>query len=110
MQEFATVTASPLVYQHLITWVQDGATNHLFVNGPQQIKKPLQSTHAALRLVDPTPVQHKQIAAPAEDVMSDPQADLVDASYCSKELHIPDGTVGVHTVQGQEQQTLQQGQ
>lgn len=37
------------------------------------------------------------------------QAFLVEASYCSKELHIPDGTVGVHTVQGQEQQTSQQG-
>lgn len=37
------------------------------------------------------------------------QAFLVEASYCSKELHIPDGTVEVHTVQGQEQQTSQQG-
>ena len=58
---------------------------------------------------NPTFVQHKQVALPAEDLGS-PHAARDDASYCSDMFHTPDGTDGVHTVHGQEQQTKQQGQ
>ncbi len=101
------MTASLRQYQVLDTWVQHGATNHLLVDGPQQIKKPLQSVILLVQ-ANPILVQHKQVAAPAEDVSS-PQASLVLASYCSEDFHIPEGTVRSHTVQRQEQQMLQQG-
>jgi hypothetical protein len=90
--------------------VQEGAINHLVVEGPQQMKKPLQSlipvtpTHLV-----PTLVQHKHVADPAEHE-GDPHAFLVAASYCSDLLHIPEGTDGVNTVQEQEQQIQQHGQ
>jgi hypothetical protein len=67
MQEFATVTASAREYQFLPTSVQEGATNHLLVDGPQQIKKPLQSVSEQAQhsftpqkdsLIENLPVQH----------------------------------------------------
>jgi hypothetical protein len=54
-------------------------------------------------------VQHKQVGAPELQV-SGPHASLLRASYCSLVFHIPEGTVRVHTVHGQQQQILQQGQ
>jgi len=94
MQEFATVTASARELKFLLTSVQEGATNHLLVDGPQQIKKPLQSVIPVIPVqANPTFVQHKQVAAPAEDVMPVPQAFLVLASYCSEDFHLPEGTV-----------------
>jgi hypothetical protein len=53
-------------------------------------------------------VQHKQVAADAEHVLS-PHAFLDFASYASEVFHIPEGMMGVHTAQLQEQQILQQG-
>lgn len=77
-------------------------------DGPQHIKKPKQSTHGALRQL-PTLVQHNKTVLPVVQVLL-PQASRVLASYASEALHIPEGTVLVHTVQEQQQQMLQKGQ
>jgi hypothetical protein len=96
--------------QLVVIWVHEGATNHLQVEGPQQMKKPLQSlTPVTPVQAIPILVQHKQVAPPQLQVSS-PQASLVRASYCSLAFHLPDGTVRSHNVWGQEQQTSQQGQ
>jgi hypothetical protein len=49
------------------------------------------------------------VAVPNDVVTPDPHAPLDAASYCSNELHIPDGTIFSHDVAGHEQQTEQQG-
>ena len=108
IQEFATVTALARLYQLLVTCVQEGATNHLVVVGPQQMKKPLQSAILPVQ-AKPTLVQHKQVGEPVTQ-LSSPQASLVRASYCSLAFHLPEGIVRSHTVQGQEQQMQQKGQ
>jgi hypothetical protein len=109
IQEFASdiTSRSPWV-RPLATSVHAGATNHLLVVGPQQIKNPLQSLIEALVQANPILVQHKQVGEPVTQV-SLPQAHLVAASYCSLAFHLPEGIVRAHTVQGQEQQTLQKG-
>ena len=105
-----TVTVSSRQNQVLLTCVHAGATNHLLVVGPQQIKNPLQSVIPDIPVqANPTLVQHKQVAPPLLQV-SAPQASLVRASYCSLAFHLPEGIVRSHTVQGQEQQMLQKGQ
>jgi hypothetical protein len=87
--------------------VQEGATNHLHVDGPQQIKKPLQSVTFPIDVI-PIFVQDKQVGALQSQLLA-PQASLFFASNCSVNFHLPVGTVLVHKVSLHEQQISQQG-
>lgn len=87
--------------------VQQGETNHLLVDGPQQMKNPLLSTDVVVQ-ANPTLVQHKQVGG-LQLQESLPQASLVRASYCSLAFHLPEGIVRSHIVSVQEQQILQKG-
>ena len=103
------MTALAIPYQSVDTSAHAGATNHLLVEGPQQMKKPLQSVIAVAPMqASPTSVQDIRLEAPQLQVLS-PQAHLVAASYCSLAFHIPEGIVRLHTVHGQQQQILQHG-
>jgi ABC-type phosphate/phosphonate transport system permease subunit len=68
------------------------------VDGPQQMKNPLQSLIAPEVQVNPTLVQHRQVAAPQLQVLIAGHLSRVLEQYCSLVLYIPEGIVRVHNV------------
>ena len=103
----AQLTTSRRLPQNLRISVHDGATNHLLVDGPQQMKNPLKSVPVPLQL--PQQAEQNPVAAVLLQESS-PQASLVRASYCSLAFHLPEGIVRSHIVQEQQQQQWQNGQ